>query len=142
MFHKTFQSKETDNPFYGCRLSLQIANCKLNHVKSMFETIFGWLAFLSLVALPFTHPVRAKSYGPRLIVFLLCVGTTSFGLYILFYVHRLYLLGLAPKVRGGAITISEHPKYAFFLIAIQMLFSVASLVAGAYFYKLGFKRGK
>lgn len=108
----------------------------------MFQTIFGWLAVLSLITLPFTHPIRNKPYGPRLIVFLVSIGTTSFGLYILFYVGSLYLQGFAPKIKGGVIIISEHPTYALFLIAVQMLLSACSLIAGVYFCKLGFRHEK
>lgn len=108
----------------------------------MFETILGWLTFLALIALPLTHPVRAKSYGPRLIVFLVCVGTTGFGLYILSKIVRLYLLGIAPILNADGVAISAHPTFAYLLIAIQALLGIASLTVGIYFGKLGFRRGK
>lgn len=108
----------------------------------MLETFFGWLAIVALVALPFTHPVRAKSYGPRLIALLIGVGTTSLGLYLLFFVHDLFSRGLIPSLRGGTLVISEHPAYALVVITALILYSVASLVAGVYFGKLGFRRKK
>ena len=108
----------------------------------MLETIFGWLSVLSLLALLGSHPLRNHSFGPRVIVWILCVGCTSFGLYLLSHLHALYSLGLVQKMRPGTVTISEQPGYAFFLIAIWVLFSCASFVAGAYFFKLGMKRRK
>lgn len=108
----------------------------------MSGNFFGWLAALSLVALPFTHPIRAKSYGPRLIVLLICVGTTSFGLYLQFFLHDQYSRGVVHTLRADALSISEHPTYALFVFTAQILCSVASLVAGIYFGKLGFRRIK
>lgn len=108
----------------------------------MLETIFGWLSVLSLLALVASHALRNQPFGPRLIVFILCVGCTSFGLYILSHLFALYAQGLAPKIRGGTVVIAEQPLYAFFLIAIQIIVCGASFVAGGYFFKLGMKSRK
>ena len=89
----------------------------------MQTTIFGWLAVIALIALPCAHPIRATSFGPRLIAILAFVGLFSFGLYIALSTIDLYLLGEAPIFTpdGGTIGIATYPELAYFFIALTTM---------------------
>lgn len=108
----------------------------------MATTFFGWLAVCSFVAVLFTHPIRDKAFGPRLITFLLFLCLASFGFYVVLNLLDFYMRGLAPILSrgGGVLVISAQPLKAYFFITLHLLLGAASIWAGVWFLRIAIMR--